>query len=193
MISVEGRYVDRAADVTDLLRDAAAGEQGAWRALVQRYTNLLWSIARSHRLGQETAADVVQTCWLRLVENLGRIKEPDRLGAWLATTARHECLRQLHQAGREEPVEDTDLDRPLPDAEQVDAVLLLAERDAELWRALDALGGRCRELIRVLMAEPPPSYEEVAAALDMPIGSIGPTRARCLDKLRRLMADPGGG
>ena len=176
--------MDDAGELTTLLRRAAEGDQNAWNALVARYTNLLWSIARSHRLGTEAAADVVQTCWLRLLENLGRIKEPERLGAWLATTARHECLRVLRRSQREEPTDDTLLDRPDAGAPPLDATLLLEERDAALWQALSVLGERCRELLRVLMADPPPSYDAVSAALDMPVGSIGPTRARCLAKLR---------
>jgi RNA polymerase sigma factor (sigma-70 family) len=183
--------VDEGAEVTELLRRAADGEQAAWNGLVDRYTNLLWAVARGHRLSTEAAADVVQTCWLRLLENLGRINQPERLGAWLATTARHECLRQLRRSGREEPAEHATLERPDPSAADVEAGLLLEERDAELWQALDRLGERCRELLRVLMADPPPSYEAVSAALEMPIGSIGPTRARCLGKLRSLLVSAG--
>jgi RNA polymerase sigma factor (sigma-70 family) len=185
--------VDDAGELTSLVRRAADGDRAAWETLVDRYTNLLWSIARSHRLGTETAADVVQTSWLRLLENLGRIKEPERLGAWLATTARHECLRVLRRTQREELTEDTTLDRPDAGAQPLDAALLLEERDAALWRALSGIGERCQQLLRVLMADPPPSYEAVSAALEMPVGSIGPTRARCLVKLREQAAAAGLG
>lgn len=176
-----------------LVHRAAAGESAAWEALVSRYTSLLWSVARAHRLDDATAGDVVQTCWLRLVEQLGRISDPDRVGAWLATTARRECLRLIRRSAREHATNDADLDRVDLAAAPVDAGLLLAERDAALWRAMDALGERCRQLLRILMADPPPSYDEVSAALDMPIGSIGPTRMRCLAKLRELAAAAGLG
>ncbi|MFL6140137.1 MAG: RNA polymerase sigma factor [Frankiaceae bacterium] len=176
--------MDDAGELTALVRRAAEGDQAAWNAIIDRYTNLLWSIGRSHRLSTDATADVVQTSWLRLLENLGRIKEPERLGAWLATTARHECLRLLRRTQREELTEDTALDAPDTSARPLDATLLLEERDAALWRALSGIGERCRELLRVLMADPPPSYDAVSAALAMPVGSIGPTRARCLAKLR---------
>ena len=149
------------------------------------------------------SADAVQTTWLRLVEHLDRIEDPNRLPGWLATTIRRECLRILRRSKREQPSYD---DEGLPDfaddSAPLDSSLLLAERDAALWRALEQMPEKCRLLIRVLMASPPPSYAEVAAALDMPIGSIGPTRQRCLDRLRRIAeaegalidpAPPGGG
>lgn len=172
----------------DLLRRADAGEQAAWDALVVRYTNLLWSVGRAHRLGAADAADVVQTTWLRLVENLGRIEDPERLPGWLATTARRECLRTLRRAGRE-PLgtgDDAALDVIDDHAEPLDAKLIADERDAALWACFERLSERCRVLLRILVATPPPAYADVAAALGMPIGSIGPTRGRCLERLRSL-------
>jgi RNA polymerase sigma factor (sigma-70 family) len=192
-VGTKGDRVDDAGELTSLVRQAADGDRAAWETLVDRYTNLLWSIARGYRLGTEAAADVVQTSWLRLLENLGRIKEPERLGAWLATTARHECLRVLRRTQREELAEDTSLDRPDAAAQPLDAALLLEERDAALWRALSRVGERCQQLLRVLMADPPPTYEAVSAALEMPVGSIGPTRARCLAKLREQASAAGLG
>jgi RNA polymerase sigma factor (sigma-70 family) len=167
----------------ELVGAAAIGDQAAWDALVDRFSGLVWSIARAHRLSDADAADVSQTTWLRLVEHLGRLRDPESVGAWLAATARHECLRLIRHAGRfvfdDDAFETADSD-PLPDA-----LLIAGEREVALWRAIEALSDRCRTLIRVLMTEPAPSYEEIAAALDMPIGSIGPTRARCLEQLRR--------
>jgi RNA polymerase sigma factor (sigma-70 family) len=174
--------------LTALLEAAAGGDQDAWNTLVERYSRLVWAVARGHRLSQADAADVTQATWLRLVEHLDGIKEPERLGAWLATTARRESLRQLGRAGRDVPVGDG-LDAGLTPMGPADAGFLLAERDTLLWKAVDSLGDRCRTLLRVLMADPPPSYEEVAAALGMPVGSIGPIRGRCLDRLRQLV-DP---
>jgi RNA polymerase sigma factor (sigma-70 family) len=180
-------------DTTTLLEAAARGDQAAWDALVDRYASLLWAIARGHRLSDADAGDVVQTTWLKLVENLGKIKDPDRLPGWLATTARHECLRQIRRAGRERPADDRDWQDEPADGAGVDATLLLDERNATLWRALATLSEQCRQLLRVLMAAPPPSYAEVAAALDMPIGSIGPTRQRCLGRLRERAGAAGLG
>jgi RNA polymerase sigma factor (sigma-70 family) len=178
--------VDNAA----LLDAARNGDQTAWDALVAEYNNLVWSIARGYRLATADAHDAVQMTWLRLVENLHRLKEPDRLAGWLATTARRECLQLLRKSGRERPAgENVLLDVPDP-GPPVGTTLLVNERDAALWRAFRLIGERCQRLLRVLMASPPPSYQEVSAALDMAIGTIGPTRQRCLEQLRRhIMSD----
>lgn len=175
------------APVAPLVAAAAAGDSRAWDELVERFSGLLWATARSHRLDSADAADVVQTTWLRLLENLARIEEPERLGGWLATVARRECLLVLRRS-RREPVVPSDemLDRMPAQREPLDAGLLAAERDAALWQCFEQLPDPCRRLLRVLVADPPPAYADVAAALDMPIGSIGPTRARCLTKLRTI-------
>jgi RNA polymerase sigma factor (sigma-70 family) len=176
-----------AVDNAALLDAARLGDQAAWNALVAEYKSLVWSIARGYRLDTADAHDVVQMTWLRLVENLNKVKEPERLPGWLATTARRECLQMLRKSGRERPAsDDTVLDSPDP-AAPVDAALLLSERDGALWRAFRLIGERCQRLLRVLMSSPPPSYQEVSAAMDMPIGTIGPTRQRCLEQLRRLI------
>ncbi len=193
LVATLSRSIGGAVDTTTLLETAARGDQAAWDTLVDRYASLLWAVARGHRLSDADAADVVQTTWLKLVENLGKIKDPDRLPGWLATTARHECLRLLRRAGRERPADDRDWpDEPAGHA-GVDAALLLDERNATLWRALATLSEQCRQLLRVLMATPPPSYADVAAALDMPVGSIGPTRQRCLARLRERAGAAGLG
>ncbi len=172
------------ATTRQLLETASAGDQQAWDALVERYSSLLWSVARSFRLSAPDAADVAQTTWLRLVEHLDSIADPERLPGWLATTARRECLRLLRRAGREVQSYTALVDVP-DDAPELDAALLRDERDAALWRALTLLDEFCQQLIRVLMADPPPSYAEAAAILGIPIGSVGPSRGRCLEKLRR--------
>jgi RNA polymerase sigma factor (sigma-70 family) len=177
-------------DVGQLVRDAADGDPAAWNRLVERFNGLVWSVARAHRLDSADASDVVQTTWLRLVENLGRLQEPERVGAWLATTARRESLRTLRLSARVLPTEpellpDAGTDAPLA------AALLASERDRALWTAFGGLSERCQVLLRALVADPPPSYEDVGAALDMPIGSIGPTRQRCLERLRGLAETAG--
>jgi len=180
-------------DVVALLTRANDGDQQAWNAIVDRYTNLLWSVARGHRLGTADAADVVQTTWLRLVEHLQEIREPDRLTAWLITTARRESLRLVGIARREDVGGADDLAANMPDERDgpVDAGLLLDERDALLWHCFSQLNERCQQILRALMASPPPSYAEVSSALELPVGSIGPTRGRCLDRLRELAAPAG--
>ena len=170
-------------NLTELLRRAAAGDQVSWNTIVDRFSSLVWATARAHRLSRTDAADVAQTTWLRLVEHLDRIREPERLGAWLATTARHESLRMIRRAGREHPSDEADLFEA-PDTVVLDRHLLDEERHGALWRAFAGLSERCKRLLRMLMADEEPSYDEVGAALGMPIGSIGPTRIRCLDRLR---------
>lgn len=170
--------------LSDLLTRAASGDQPAWDEIVERFSSLVWATARAHRLSRDDAADVAQTTWLRLVEHLDRIRDPERLGAWLATTARHESLRVIRRGGREQPTDEPDLFEA-PDDDTVDRLLLKQERDGLIWRAFASLSERCKTLLRILLADEPPSYEEVAAALGMPVGAIGPTRMRCLDRLRR--------
>ena len=174
----------------ELVARVRAGDVRAWNELVDAYVGLVWAIARNHRLGHGDAADVSQTTWLRLVENIDRIDDPRRVGAWLATTARRECLRVLRLSGRQVLVEDESaLDRLDPDEVAVDALMLREEEAAAVRLAFDRLPERCQQLLRLLMVDSPPSYEELSAALAMPIGSIGPTRGRCLEKLRRLVGD----
>lgn len=180
-------------EVEKLLAAAAGGDQAAWDSIVARHAGLLWSIARSFRLDAADASDVVQTTWLKLVEHLDRITDPARLPAWLATTVRRECLQLLRRTGREQRVDAGEplLDLTDPVTPPVDHALLRRERNAALWDALAKLAESCQRLLRVLMAEPPPAYREVAAALDMPVGSIGPARQRCLAQLRQVVqADP---
>jgi RNA polymerase sigma factor (sigma-70 family) len=173
----------------ELVRAAGSGDRQAWDQLVDRFSTLLWSIAMAYRLSRPDAADVVQTVWLRLLENLDKLRDPDRVGAWLATTARRECQRALAQSRRVLPTDD---DRRLEPRESLEPtpeeVAVMSERDRLLWAA--HLSESCRRLLRILVVAAPP-YEEVAAALGMPIGSIGPTRARCLERLRRRLSGSG--
>jgi RNA polymerase sigma factor (sigma-70 family) len=175
-----------------LLKQASDGDQRAWDELVNRFTRLLWSVGRAHRLETSDAADAVQTTWLRLLENLDRIEDPERLVSWLVTTMRRECLRTLRRTGREQPHAPGDAFEPRDPADAADVGLILAERDATLWTAFDQMPDRCRKLLRLLMTSPPPPYEAVATLLDMPIGSIGPTRKRCLANLRRQLEQMDG-
>jgi RNA polymerase sigma factor (sigma-70 family) len=177
--------------VEALVRRSALGDQSAFDALVVRFSGLVWSVVRSHRLSDADAHDVFQTTWLRLVEHLDRIREPRAVGGWLATTARHESLRVIRQSERNRPTATDELDEVDATSPELDDRLLQDERAVVLWEAMSELGDRCRTLLRVLMADPAPSYEEVSAALDLPIGSIGPTRGRCLAALRAELSARG--
>jgi RNA polymerase sigma factor (sigma-70 family) len=169
--------------VADLLAAAAEGDSTAWDRIVERFAGLVWSVARGHGLAPADAADVSQTVWLRLVEHLGRIRDAERLPGWLSTTTRNESLRVLRNQQRQVPADDP-LEDAGDDGPPVDANLLGQERDALVWAGFGRLPGPCQVLLRLLMADPPPSYQSIAETLGIPIGSIGPTRARCLDRLR---------
>jgi RNA polymerase sigma factor (sigma-70 family) len=185
-------------DVGDLVTAAAGGDAEAWRMLVERFSGLVWSVARGHGLGSADAEEVFQTTWFRLADHIGRIEEPDRVGAWLATTARHESIKVSRAGARVGPTSDLDLLDPgtddlSPEKAVLDAEDAQAETDRlrRLWQAFHELPTRCLALLRALLASPPPSYAEISAAFEMPIGSIGPTRARCLRQLRELLAARG--
>ena len=179
--------------VHDLVQRAAAGDEAAWRAVVERYSALLWSVVRSHRLSDAEAADAVQATWLKLLEKIGTIKEPERLAGWLRTTARRECLESLRRGGRERP---SDPHSPEPHAAPVsdlvegdpEASALRRERVDLVRAAVRDLPAHSQELLALLVASPPVSYEEIGARLGMPVGSIGPTRARLLARLRTTLA-----
>ncbi len=169
-----------------LLERAAEGDQSAWMALVDRYSGLVWSVTRSFRLSRDDAAEVCQTTWLRLVEHLATIREPERLGAWLATTTRRLCLMTVRRSHRTVPSELDEMQLISPDAtDDLDDTLDGDQRRVALRRAFDELPEPGKTLLRVLAADPAPSYAEAAAILGVPIGSIGPTRARCIERLRK--------
>lgn len=176
--------------ITKLVRQAAAGDQRAWNGLVQEFGSMIWAVARAHRLREADAADVSQAAWLWLLEHLGQLKEPARVGAWLATTARRECLRVLRENERRILYGEDGPEYPSTDISPGQSVLL-GERDEALWRSFSGLRASDQALLRLLMADPRPRYEEIAAALDMPIGSIGPTRQRALERLRRELDGQG--
>jgi RNA polymerase sigma factor (sigma-70 family) len=168
----------------DLVAAALDGDEGAWNAIVERYGSLLAAIARQHRLDPQELADMSQSVWLKLLEHLPGLREPSALAGWLRTTARNECVRVLRSRRRQVPL---DAATPAPDP-PVDEELLAAERRQLLREAFGELSEGCRRLLSALMEDPPPTYAELSERLGMPVGSIGPTRARCLDKLRRSPA-----
>ncbi len=184
--------MDTTTPTVQLVAAANCGDSAAWDALVERYSRLVWAVARSFRLSGADAADVSQTTWLRLVEKLDTIKDPEHLAGWLATTARREALKTLRLAGRESPVfgENEELLGPEVGSLEQDpeALALLGDEYKHLWRAYAGLSESCRVLLWLVTVAPLGSYAEVSAALDMPIGSIGPTRSRCLDRLRAQLS-----
>ncbi len=166
-----------------LVRSAAAGDEQSWVALVRQFDKMMWAIARAHRLRHADAADVVQATWLKLLAHIGNLNDPARVGAWLGTTARRECLRVLRDGQKRVLFGDD-----TPDLESADtppeAELLIEERDSALWSSFARLRPNDQVLLRLLMADSPPSYQEISDAMEIPVGSIGPTRQRALDRLR---------
>ena len=177
--------------VAGLVLAASAGDKQAWDELVDRFAGTVWAVARAHRLNAADAADVSQTTWMRLVENLDRIQQPERIRAWLVTTARRECLRLLRLSARQVPSGD-DMDM-IPDApvEPMEHRVVVDERADLVAGLVSQLSPRSQTLLRLLSDETPFSYKEISRLLGMPIGSIGPTRARALEQLKRLALKEG--
>jgi RNA polymerase sigma factor (sigma-70 family) len=176
-------------ELSSLVAAAAGGQAKAWETLVEHFSGLIWSIAGAYGLNRADSADVAQVTWLRLVEHLGRLNDPTRVGAWLVTTARRECLRLLRAANREIPADDDSrLERAAPANPSPESHVLKNEQATLIWRGFRQLVPRCQELLRALLfAYPALSYDQIAQAFGMPVGSIGPTRARCLEQLRRRL------
>ena len=169
-----------------LLENAARGAEWAWRDLVARYSSLIRSVCRQYRIGDADAQDISGAVWLRLVKNLTHIREPEALPGWLRTTTRHECLRLLRQQNRLVPTDAATFAEsadPAPDATLIGVERLVAAR-----RACAGLPRRDRQLLALLFCDPPKSYREISATLGIPIGSIGPSRARCLARVRSTPA-----
>ena len=174
--------------VAELVRRAADGDKKAWERLVEQFARLIWSITVEFKLSESDAADVAQTTWLRLLEHIHRIEHPDRVGSWLAATARNECLRSL--AARKRVVlsqDETELHTTVPHGPEIDERLLADERAQVVRDAVSRLPRRWQRLLEMLMADPPASYADISDELELPIGSIGPTRGRCLARLRVLL------
>ena len=173
---------------------AANGDAHAWEQLVDRFAGLVWSICWSYRLDSEDAADVGQLTWLHLLEHLDQIRDPQRLAGWIATTCRRECQALLRKSHPLVNTEQEQIERLLGGGGAADEPSLTAAEHAALWQAFQLLGEWCQRVLRALVIDPedgPPSYQAVAATLQVPIGSLGPTRARCLHQLRKLL-DNGG-
>ncbi|HET6298480.1 MAG TPA: sigma-70 family RNA polymerase sigma factor [Kribbella sp.] len=169
-------------NIHGIVRRAAEGDENAWNYLIDKYSSLLWWTARGFRLTNEQAADVVQVTWLRLVENIGRIRDPERLSAWLLTTARRRCIDELNAAGRERPLDDHHLDVASHEDGPEECALRHEPREA-VRKALRRLPQSQQRMLLLLAASPPLSYQEISTRLGIPIGSIGPSRGRALRRL----------
>jgi len=184
-VSEPGRTsMSGAPSTPDLVTRATHGDEQAWNALVERYAPLVWSICRRYRLSDADIHDVSQSVWLDLVIHLGKLRDPAALPGWLTTTTRRQCGKARHAAQGAGNVLDTE-NIPDEQARVAEQELLLAERHAALHEALTGLTPSCQRLIALLMEDPPVPYAQISARLGIPVGSIGPCRGRCLDKLRR--------
>jgi RNA polymerase sigma factor (sigma-70 family) len=173
--------------VIALVDRVCGGDQDAWNEVIERYAPLVWSICVRYRLEREDIDDVGQSVWLLLVENIAELREPAALPGWLATTTKHECLRVIRDGRRRDrqalPAEDQM--PPDPSAAAIEQEIIEAELNAALRAAFAELPKGCHQLLSLLISDPPPGYAEISAKLGVAVGSIGPTRARCLDRLRR--------
>ena len=168
------------------------GDQRALDDLVRLMSPVLWHVVRATGLAREPAEDVVQSTWLAMVRSAERISDPQAVSGWLCTTARREAWRTRKQATRSTPVEDDSLEFRLPAQDSPEATVVLDDEQKTLWSALSRLNERCQQLLRIVATEQRPDYTRIAADLQMPVGSIGPTRGRCLDKLRAELIRTGG-
>lgn len=184
------RGQSRGGDVADLLARVNDGDEQAWNELVDRFAGLVWSVARSFRLSAAATEDVVQTVWLRLAEYSARIREPERLAAWLATSTRHEALRVIRGHQRMVPYSDFSETSDAASLSVEDVVTDDVTDDIAVRAVLDAfvrLPAADQQLLRLLCTDPPLDYKTIAELLGRSIGSIGPSRARSLAKLRKLL------
>ncbi len=169
-----------------------AGSAGALDDLVALMTPVLWHVLRAYRLSEETAEDVIQTTWLALVRRRDAIEEPAAIGGWLTTTARREAWRVSKAGNKAVSVEDEELAVRLPKQRSAELAAVELDENRHLWEAVDQLPERCRRLLRIVAFENRPDYAQLATDLQMPVGSIGPTRGRCLAKLRVALMQTGG-
>jgi RNA polymerase sigma factor (sigma-70 family) len=179
----------RNSDLSVVVAAAVAGDRRGWDELVRRFGGLVWATARSFRLTHQDVEDVSQTVWLQLATHIRSLREPAALPGWLATATRREGLRVANRTRRDAPLypdprgdDPPDRVSPLPEE-----LVLREERRRQVRAAFERLGERCRQLLSLLAADPPVTYAVVSKVLEMPLGGVGPTRARCLEQLRRYL------
>lgn len=178
---------------TNGLQEVRAGDEAAWAALVRRYEPMIIGLTRRYRLNPSDAEDVSQTVWLRLFEHLDQLRDDQALPGWLATTTTRVCLTLLRRQGRSIVIDPEDLSasksrivigKQEGDSSAIDSDLRRHELGCAVEEGLAELTSRQRDMMRLLVTEPPLPYVEISAQMGVPVGSIGPTRARCLRKLR---------
>jgi RNA polymerase sigma factor (sigma-70 family) len=180
------------ARMISLVNDARAGHPAAFDGLITEFTPMLWQVARGTGLSRPDAEDVVQTAWLNLLSHLDTIHTPAALTAWLVTTTKREAWR-VRKAGHRQTPEDPEVLISIPDqADGSEELVILADEHQQLRKAFLRLEPRCQELLRIVAFVPRPDYSEMAIRLGMPRGSVGPTRSRCLEKLRSALGEGGG-
>lgn len=187
-----------ATEISSLIDRARQGDASAWDAIVEEFASLVWAVVRGFRLEDASSADAVQATWMALLEHLDAIREPGRLPGWIRTTARRACLEILRESRREVPVDDVQTrwahavrGAHEPTGYEPVSDLVRREQVALLRVAIASLPAPQRSLVALLTATPPLSYQQVSERLGIPIGSIGPTRARILDRLRRQLEEAG--
>jgi RNA polymerase sigma factor (sigma-70 family) len=180
---------DRTARMAELLEAAKGGSEDALAQITAELSPMLWNVARAAGLAAADAEDVVQTAWERLLYHLADIRIPQALIGWLVVTTKHEAWRIRSSGRRQRPADQEWLTAIPDDAAGTEEQILLEEQQRALWRAVGRLSAQCQELLRIVAFIPRPDYQSVSAALGMPVGSIGPTRGRCLEKIRVLLAD----
>jgi RNA polymerase sigma factor (sigma-70 family) len=179
---------ERRERLSELCRGALAGHREDLDQIVVELTPLLWRVARAHRLDPATCEEVVQTAWLTLLSHLDQIRNSEALVGWLVTVTRREALRVLASQTRTSSTENDQLALVPNGSQPVDEMVVAGERRNILWRVIHELPSRCIQLLQVIAFSDRPDYEAIANALGMPKGSIGPTRGRCLAKLRALLS-----
>lgn len=157
--------------------------------LVRVMTPVLWHVVRSYRLPHDVAEDVIQTAWMALVRRREAIEDAAAIGGWLTTTARREAWRVSRVEARTHPADGEEISLRLPRQRSAEQAAVLNDEQARLWAAVQTLDDRCQRLLRIVAFEHRPDYGRVAQQLEMPVGSIGPTRGRCLAKLKVALAD----
>ena len=178
----------RSARLAELVIAHRGGDERAMSSLVNEVTPVLWHVARSYRVDALGAEDIIQTTLLALVRHIEEIEEPRAVLGWLIVTVRRESLRVLRRQERTQPVSDVGADLPAPTRYQPEPVYLATVTQRALWHHVAALPERCQRLLRIVAMVDRPDYAAVARALSMPVGSVGPTRGRCLAKLRTMLA-----
>lgn len=168
----------------DLVERAKDGEQSAWDELVDRLENMVWFVIRGFRLSEADSLDVAQVTWLRAVENLHRIRDPDRIGLWLATTAKRECMRVLERSDRTFPADPHEQLSALVAQDDLAHDVVNRNESDRVLDALQTLGTDCQKLLRLVLCDPPCTYVEISAIIGISVGTIGSRRQRCLSRLR---------